>query len=102
MIRVVGKSMLPELVFDDTPLSENERVAMLALFATHHRNLEWYQAHVDQLLEKHAGQFICVAGGEAFAASTAQEAFRMARAAHPEEANAIFGIRTRKANGGAP
>ena len=100
MIRVVGKSKLPEVLWDEPPLPEAEHAALTALFAAHRRNLDWYEAHADELLEKYAGQFICVAGGEAFAASTTQEAFRMARAAHPEEANAIFGIRTREANGG--
>jgi hypothetical protein len=53
------------------------------------RNSDWLQAHWPALLPRARGRFVAVAGQEAFIADTAGEAWRMARAAHPEDTGAI-------------
>jgi hypothetical protein len=53
------------------------------------RNNDWLQAHWTVLLPQARGKFVAVAGQEAFIADTAGEAWRMARAAHPEDDGAI-------------
>lgn len=53
------------------------------------RNSEWLQANWATLLPGAQGKFIAVAGREGFVAATAEEAWRMARAAHPEDDGAI-------------
>jgi hypothetical protein len=49
------------------------------------RNNHWLQAHWTMLLPQASGKFVAVAGQEAFIADTAGQAWRMARAAHPED-----------------
>jgi hypothetical protein len=53
------------------------------------RNSDWLQAHWEVLLPEARGRFVAVAGMEAFIADTAADAWRMARAAHPEDDGAI-------------
>jgi hypothetical protein len=53
------------------------------------RNSDWLQAHWPDLLPQARGKFLAVAGQEAFIAETAGEAWRMARAAHPDDDGAI-------------
>ena len=49
------------------------------------RNFAWFHAHAPQVYEAHRGEFICVAGQEAFAAATPQEAVAKATDAHPAD-----------------
>jgi hypothetical protein len=49
------------------------------------RNLDWLQAHWDDLLPQARGKFVVVAGQEAFVADTSEEAWAMAEAAHLED-----------------
>ncbi|MBI1918646.1 MAG: hypothetical protein HYS12_28465 [Planctomycetes bacterium] len=53
------------------------------------RNSEWLQAHWPDLLPQARGKFVAVAGQEAFLADTPEEAWRLARAAHPDDDGAI-------------
>jgi hypothetical protein len=53
------------------------------------RNSDWLQAHWTVLLPQARGKFVAVAGQEAFIADSAGEAWRMARAAHPEDHGVI-------------
>lgn len=53
------------------------------------RNSAWLQAHWPDLLPRARGQFLAVAGNEAFLADTHEKAWAMARAAHPEDDGAI-------------
>jgi hypothetical protein len=53
------------------------------------RNSDWLQAHWPELLPAARGKFIAVAGQEAFIAGTAEEAWAMAKAAHPDDDGAI-------------
>lgn len=49
------------------------------------RNSQWLQANIPEVYSRHRGQHICIAGQEAFAADTAQEALARAKAAHPDD-----------------
>ena len=53
------------------------------------RNSEWLQGHWPDLLPQARGKFLAVAGQEAFLADTPEEAWRRARAAHPDDDGAI-------------
>jgi hypothetical protein len=85
MIRQTTESQLTlEEVNDPTVIArcraQDERVK---------RNSDWLQAHWAELLPQARGKFVAVAGQEAFIADTADTAWRMARAAHPEDDGAI-------------
>lgn len=54
------------------------------------RNSDWLQEHASEIYPRHRGQHICIAGEEVFAADTAQEAWTMARAAHPDDRGAFL------------
>jgi len=53
------------------------------------RNSDWLQSHWANLLPQTQGKFVAVAGLEAFIANTPEEAWAMARAAHPEDDGAL-------------
>ena len=53
------------------------------------RNSDWLQAHWADLLPQARGKFVAVAGQEAFIADTPEEAWAMARKAHPEDDGAL-------------
>jgi hypothetical protein len=53
------------------------------------QNSDWLQAHWAEILPQARGKFVAVAGQEAFIADTADEAWRLARTAHPEDNGAI-------------
>jgi hypothetical protein len=52
-------------------------------------NRRWLSEHWPELLPAARGKFIAVAGQEAFIADTAEEAWALAMAAHPEDDGAI-------------
>ena len=52
-------------------------------------NSRWLQDHWPGLLPAARGKFIAVAGQEAFIADSAEEAWAMAKAAHPDDDGAI-------------
>jgi hypothetical protein len=49
------------------------------------RNSDWLQSHWADLLPQARGKHLAVAGQEAFIADTPEEAWALARAAHPED-----------------
>jgi hypothetical protein len=53
------------------------------------RNGQWLQAHWPDVLPQARGNFLAVAGQEAFIASTPEEAWALANAAHPEDDGAF-------------
>jgi hypothetical protein len=53
------------------------------------RNSAWLQAHVPEIYMQHRGKCICVASEELFVADTPEEAFRRAKAAHPDDEGAL-------------
>jgi hypothetical protein len=60
-----------------------------AHFERFRANSAWLQGHWEGLLPHARGQFIAVAGQEAFIAETAEEAWAKAKAAHPEDDGAF-------------
>ena len=89
MIRVVGKSKLPDAIL--LPLvasSPEERLR----FETFRRNAAWYDAHSEELFDQYRGQHICIAGGEVFAGPDPVEVRARAAAAHPAEAGCQFAV----------
>jgi hypothetical protein len=55
----------------------------------HKRNLDWLQAHWGDLLPQARGKYVVVAGQEPFVADESEDAWAMARAAHPEDDGAF-------------
>lgn len=53
------------------------------------RNRDWLEAHWDKVLPQARGRFLAVAGQEAFLANTPEEAWALARAAHPADDGAF-------------
>jgi hypothetical protein len=53
------------------------------------RNRDWLQAHWPELLPQARGRFLAVSGQEAFIADGPEEAWAMAKAAHPDDDGAI-------------
>jgi hypothetical protein len=49
------------------------------------RNSDWLEAHAAEVYSKCRGQHVCVAGQELFVASSAEQALRLAHAAHPDD-----------------
>jgi hypothetical protein len=71
----------------------NDPVHYAELSALHERtklNRDWLAAHWPDLLPGVRGRFIVVAGQEAFVGDTSDEAWKLARAAHPDDDGAII------------
>ncbi len=49
------------------------------------RNRAWLEAHAVEVFNRHRGRCICIAGEELFVADTAEEAWGLGAAAHPED-----------------
>ena len=49
------------------------------------RNAAWLRAHAAEVYPKYRGKCICIAGEELFVADTPEEAFALAKAAHPDD-----------------
>jgi len=63
-----------------------EQLAELELQRMHAlRNQKWFADHATEIIERYAGQVVCIAGGELFVAATIREAEDKATAAHPED-----------------
>jgi len=54
------------------------------------RNWDWLSAHWPDLLPGVRGRFVAVAAQEAFVADTSEEAWRLAKSAHPDDDGAIL------------
>ena len=52
-------------------------------------NGDWLQSHWDDVLPQALGKYLAVAGQEAFIAGTPDEAWALARVAHPEDDGAF-------------
>jgi len=53
------------------------------------RNLEWLEAHWNDLLPRARGKYVAVAGEEAFIVDTPEEAWAWAESKHPEDNGAF-------------
>lgn len=63
-----------------------ELAAFRARRAQFDRNAAWLHSHAKEVYPNHRGKYICIAGGELFAADTVEEALAKATAAHPDDA----------------
>ena len=94
MIRVVGKSKLPELaeMGEAVELSPEELAEYRRQNAAFERNRERFSANARSLYKQYAGTFICVARGEVFAGEDAKDVYARSYAAHPVEKGVGYGI----------
>ena len=92
MIRVVGKSKLPDAVMSDEQPPPEEVAAAHRRRAIFERNAHWYDAHCRELFEQYRGLHICIAGGEVFADADPIAARARSAAAHPDEAGCQFAL----------
>lgn len=71
-------------------ITDPEHIArLLAQHERARRNSAWLQAHWPELVPRARGRHLAVAGQEAFIADTAEEAWALARAAHPDDDGAL-------------
>ena len=54
------------------------------------RNSDWLEAHWAELLPQARGRHVAVAGQEAFIGDIPEEAWAMAKAAHPDDTGALL------------
>jgi hypothetical protein len=74
----------PKLVLEE--VTDPQEVARsLAADEQARRNGDWLQAHWPDLVGQAHGQFVAVAGQQAYVAETMEAASALARAAHPED-----------------
>jgi hypothetical protein len=88
MIILQGSRLLKMTVEFGPPPADP--TALLAREERSRRNSQWLQAHWADLLAQAAGKHVAVAGEEAFIADTPQEAWAMAKRAHPEDDSATI------------
>src|SRR3954447_21684348 len=81
---IVKGGKLPELTVEVGP-PPADPAPILARMERSRRNSQWLQAHWGDLLPQAVGKYVAVAGEEAFIADTPQEAWAMAKRAHPED-----------------
>ncbi len=96
MIKVVGNTpALPVEMEVVTPPPDEQRAA-LARREQYDKNRLWFEAHVKEIAEQHAGEYICVANETLFAGTDPVEVFARARAAFPEDFGAFFTTHVRR------
>jgi hypothetical protein len=79
----------PHLVFEE--VTDPEQIARSRLqFERARLNIHWLQNHWSDVLPRARGRHLAVACQEAFIADTAEEAWAMATAAHPDDTGAIL------------
>ncbi len=66
----------------DDPARSAEQIGQMGQFA---RNSRWLEEHWAELLPQACGQFVAVAGQQAFLANSADEAWAWAARIHPED-----------------
>lgn len=67
------------------PQEDQEIAAFQAQDEQARQNGEWLRNHWAELLPQARGKFLAVAGQQSFLAETLDEAWRLARAAHPHD-----------------
>lgn len=82
IVRSVPQPPAVMIVEEATP---EERAANLARQEHFMRNVRWFETNVADLRAKYAGQYVTIAGGEAFADPDVKTSRAQARAAHPED-----------------
>jgi hypothetical protein len=54
------------------------------------RNSDWLESHAAEVYPKYRGKHVCIAGQELFVGDTAEEALRLAKTAHPDDAGTLL------------
>ena len=86
MIRVVGKCSLPlPTLGESIELSPEELAEIADRHRRHLLNQDYLNRHYAEYEAAYTGQFVCVAGQEAFIDPTTEGAIFRAREAHPED-----------------
>jgi hypothetical protein len=92
MIRVVGKSNLPELaeMGEEVVLSPEELAEANRRHEIFERNVKWYQEHWDEIVPPNRGLHICIAGGKLFVGPDPIKLRADSAAEFPEEKNCQY------------
>jgi hypothetical protein len=79
----------PRMVIEE--VTDPEHIARAqAQFVRAKLNGDWLQAHWADVLPRARGRHLAIAGQEPFVADTAEEAWAMAMAAHPDDDGALL------------
>lgn len=81
------------LVIEIPEISDEDRAANVAMLAEHNKNVTWWNAHADEIVARHAGKYVCVAGQELFVGDDPLEVSARAVAAHPALRRGLFAKR---------
>jgi hypothetical protein len=81
---MIDSPLIMEEVTDPAVVARNR-----AQYERARRNSDWLESHWADLLPQARGKHLVVAGQEGFIANTVEEAWAMARAAHPDDDGAI-------------
>ena len=75
--------MSKPLIIEDEPTTPE----LARAFENARRNLEWFDAHVEELevYKRYRGRYVAAAGGELFVADTPQEIDRLVGEKYPHE-----------------
>lgn len=91
MIRYIGPGPEPAPVVVAIPeISDEERAANVAALAEHKKNATWWNEHADEIVARHAGKYVCVAGQELFVGDNPAEVTARAAAAHPSSTRGFY------------
>jgi hypothetical protein len=81
---MIDSPLIMEEVTDPSVVARNR-----AQYERARRNSDWLESHSAELLPQARGKHLVVAGQEGFIANTVEEAWAMARTAHPDDDGAI-------------
>ncbi len=90
MIRIMGGGEPPTPTMEIVDVTPEEAARNLELHQIAVRNLNWFGERAVQIGQEHPGRHIAVAGGELLVGDNALEVYERAKAAHPDEAGAVF------------
>src|SRR6266849_3254522 len=94
MINIFGNGAIPPsgtpLRIEVTTTNDAEELAKARVRHTQFQcNSNWLQTHAAQVY-RHRGKHFCIAGMQLFLADTAEEAWALGRAAHPNDGGMFF------------
>lgn len=89
MIRIIGSGEPPTPKMEVIPVTPEEAVRSLDRLERARKNHRWFGQHSEQIGREHAGRHVCVAGEELFVGDDPKEVYERAKAAHPDDVEAI-------------
>ena len=81
------------LTIEMPDVSDEERAAGVAANAEFKQNVAWWNAHVKEIVARHVGKFVCVAGQELFVGDDPIDVMGRAKAAHPNPGAGFLSLR---------